>query len=195
MFSCIFCHLDPELILKNYEHFALILDPYPLCDGHLMVVSKSHYGCIGELPDNYFSELSFIASHVETFFQLKFGSYIAYEHGRSGACHQGGFSSCDHMHLHLLPLSVNLHSKLNSQFFNADISQFEQLRRYFHGRGEYLFFKNAQGTGKYYSTAESTVPSHFIRTLIAEEIKQPELASWSSSFAKKLTVKNIGLFI
>lgn len=48
--ECVFCHPNPELIIVSTDHFCLMLDPFALIPGHLLITSSNHYGCFGEIP-------------------------------------------------------------------------------------------------------------------------------------------------
>lgn len=80
--QCIFCNPIYNLILYEDELIYILADPYPLIEGHLMIISKIHYGCVGEFERNVFSKLEALKANITNMLSTKYGATTIYEHGR-----------------------------------------------------------------------------------------------------------------
>lgn len=181
-YFCYFCNPVPECVYYEFDHFNLMIDPYPLCENHFMLTSKDHFGCSGELSRKALEELIQIRQLLQEVLSGFSDSWIAYEHGRSGTCQKSGPEtiSCHHMHLHLLPLSVSIHKELEVLFRHRTVEQLIDLREWFHGYGEYLYFEDSHGFARCYLPQGKKVAPHLLRTLIAEKRGRPELSDWQN---------------
>ncbi|MGL6057300.1 MAG: HIT family protein [Culicoidibacterales bacterium] len=52
MQSCIFCFgLEEHQIFLETDHFKVLLDKYPIPNGHILIVAKEHRMSLKELTD------------------------------------------------------------------------------------------------------------------------------------------------
>jgi diadenosine tetraphosphate (Ap4A) HIT family hydrolase len=57
--TCIFCHqLNENAILYQTKHFKVVWDIDPVQTGHLLIISKKHYGTLSQVPPAIRYELS-----------------------------------------------------------------------------------------------------------------------------------------
>ena len=61
---CIFCEPDDKKVIFESPNFWVTLDSSPLVEGHLLIHSKSHIGCTGEVPNYLFHELEELKNSV-----------------------------------------------------------------------------------------------------------------------------------
>lgn len=62
---CLFCKpTSAKKILIETKHFYVTFDDSPLLEGHLMIHTKTHYGCGGEIPEELFAEFIGIKNRV-----------------------------------------------------------------------------------------------------------------------------------
>ena len=177
---CLYCHPAENLIIKSFKNFHVVIDPYPMCVGHMMIISKEHYGCIGEMPPSLIHECEEISIRLSYYLENHFNNSVLFEHGRAGICaHDKDGTACSHMHLHVIPAKVDISSILSKRFTNDKVSSLETLRKYFHGFGEYLFF-HAQGNKSCYFLNSNTIPPHYLRTVITEARGEPHLNDWEN---------------
>ena len=61
---CIFCDIPKKDFEIYFEtpNFLVMPNPQYIVLGHMMIASKAHYGCTGELPPELFEE--FVACHT-----------------------------------------------------------------------------------------------------------------------------------
>lgn len=161
-----------------------------------MIISRQHYGCCGELDTQAFVALNNLREHVEKIYETRYGRFVRYEHGRAGSCtNVSGTSECHHMHLHFLPILVDLHRLINDNITRYRIA-FLDLSDFYNTYGNYLLTGNATDGYHFYnlSSVEKKLPSHYIRNKIANTIGCPQRANWeimSMAGSTYLDIKSI----
>lgn len=187
---CVYCQLRPNVLIKSFNNFSIIIDPFPLYIGHILIVSKEHYGCTGELPKALVHECEGFSTKLLLFLERKFGSSICFEHGRAGACSHGQEDlPCSHMHIHFLPSKADASRELNQRFPNVCVEKLESLTKYFHGFGEYLFFQIGNHKRCYFLNNQK-IPSHYLRRIICEADGLAHLSDWENYHDEELKKKN-----
>ena len=178
--NCLFCQPNPGMEIIETENFRLLADTFPITPGHLMISSKDHYSSAGELP-SYLHEEFFSLKITATEIVRKMGSgYILYEHGKAGSCHAHSSEEihCEHFHLHCLPVSLCIHSKIAARFPGIKMKDFDALFENYKKNGSYLYFENSINEMVFYPAEEHEVPPHFLRTLICEALNKGGKAAW-----------------
>ncbi len=178
--ECIFCFPLPELIVKEFADFMVIVDTHPISKGHLLLITKLHYGCFGDLP-------IVIRSEIEDFLLQIKRPFILYEHGRAGAC---GLQEniCEHFHFNIIFPSVG-NNKIANTLSGFKIDSFEDLVEYYQKSGNYLFLKT-ENEG-YILTEPRKPPKHYLRTVVATSFGSPELSDWESYNYPELFSQNL----
>lgn len=176
--SCLFCKpSSPKKILIETPKFYVTYDDSPLIEGHVMIHSKVHYGCSGELPEEDFVEFIQIKSQLQELIESIYGVCSFYEHGRAGHCSiLNSDVLCEHFHLHALPLRADIASKIENHFEEITLDSLSLLHEYYEQYDQYLLYENENGIRFY--PVQGEIPSHFLRTVISEEIGKPERADW-----------------
>ena len=180
--NCVFCDADESLKIYETQNLFVLFDPYPLVEGHIMISSKDHYGCAGELPNKIIEELSFLKEKVRIILNKTYKVVSFYEHGRAGGCMATDPENrlCHHFHLHALPFVGNVNEDLNLQFRGKSVQDFFKVKAYFEGYGEYLYFEDCNGNAQFYPANGKMVPPHHLRTLISQYLGKPHRADWST---------------
>lgn len=180
--QCLFCAPPSEMILAETEHFRLLADTYPITAGQIMISSKLHYSAGGELASQLHEEFVEMKHRASRIVKAMGDSCIFYEHGKAGSCHSHASETvhCEHFHMHCLPASICIHSKIARHFQSLPMESITDLFSYYPKYGSYLFFENADGVMQYTPVDEGNVPSHFLRTLICEALHVKELANWEA---------------
>lgn len=182
--GCLFCELTEHILLFSTNYFNVVLDNFPLVEGHILILSKSHFGCAGEVPEDFFDELVELKATVAQQIGRAYAAPSFYEHGRAGSCVTFGQDDrlCHHFHLHALPLptACDITQQLQQQFFqHKAVASFAQIPHLFQRYGEYLYFENSLKQGIFYPVAQK-IPSHLLRTLIAQGLGHEERADWEA---------------
>lgn len=181
--KCVFCEPSDELILLSSDNFNLMLDPFALTPGHLLITSKGHYGCLGEVPEEFFAECQALRRKGYELISANFDSQITrYEHGRAGHCIAKGIESrsCHHYHEHLIPGKLDLHKLLENDFKSISFNNESEIIDLFYRYQEYLLVVEANGTKRFYMAKSENVPPHLLRTLAAQCLGVPELHDWEA---------------
>jgi diadenosine tetraphosphate (Ap4A) HIT family hydrolase len=151
-------------VLLETEKFFVVPSLGALLPGHILVLPKSHYYSIGEIPDSDLSEFECLVQNIRLALSNVYGFCSAFEHGcvegagKAGAC-------IDHAHLHLLPLSKNLQHQIDIRFgCGADIHSFSELREIVERRVPYLYYEAPDGEARAYKAFHA--PSQFFRQLV-----------------------------
>jgi diadenosine tetraphosphate (Ap4A) HIT family hydrolase len=180
--GCIFCDGTHHKILFSDENFVVALDNFPLTEGHLLIFSKNHYGCAGEVPQEMLSSLVQIKNTVLDLLYAQYKKAIFYEHGRAGGCVSFGPDErlCHHFHLHALPVACDVSSIIKKQVpQHIRMNSFGDINDLFARYGEYLYFENNDRVATMYPVS-GKIPPHFLRTLIANALDAPQLADWEN---------------
>src|SRR4051812_1597707 len=74
--NCVFCSPAPTLVLKQTANFQLMIEPFPIVSGHVLLSSRDHFGCAGELDAAQCLELEALKHHVKSSLTLKYGSVV-----------------------------------------------------------------------------------------------------------------------
>ncbi len=147
-----------------------------------MIISRQHYGCCGELDTQAFIALNHLREQVEKIYKARYGRFVCYEHGRAGSCtNLSGTSECHHMHLHFLPILVDLHRLIDEKITRYRI-EFPDLSNLYNTYGNYLLTGNATAGYHFYnlSSIATELPPHYIRSKIASTIGCPQRANWET---------------
>ena len=104
---CIFCAAAQSsddartLVVHRGAHNFVILNRYPYCSGHVMVVPYLHAAALSELPDEALVELARLARECEKHLRAVYrpeGMNLGMNLGKSA-----GAGIAGHLHLHVLP--------------------------------------------------------------------------------------------
>lgn len=177
--DCVFCEPHPALMLHTTEHFSVTLDVAPLVEGHLILHSKSHWGCSGEVPAELFDELLALKELVRDRLATAYGPVSFYEHGRAGHCLNDGpeHRLCHHFHLHAVPVTGNVSHVLRQQLRETDVASYRNMPDLYDRFGVYLYYEDPDGQ-KYFYPASTEIPRHFLRSVVSEHIGHPDRANW-----------------
>jgi len=188
--DCKFCYRpEPWRAIWSTEHFHVQMGLGPLAEGHILVLSKTHYSCCAELPSSHAAEWEYLVSKVKAAQVNVYGESLMFEHGRSGACVLPGHGDdhCYHAHLHLLPVDLNLADSIASDFPVITFDNWSEVRdRYTRTRRPYLLA--ASGDQIVYAETPDKIRSRYLRRIAAAALGRPELEDWVA-FPGYMTVK------
>lgn len=177
--TCMFCYVEKNLIIKETENFYLIKDKYPIIKNHLMIISKNHIGCLGEVPDSQLSEFNKMIDYALCFLNLP--DFITfYEHGRAGHCVKLKNSeiTCHHFHFHILNQKTDVASTLIKNFDANPIFNISEVKKLYERKGNYLLYGSCLEDLKFYPSQSGFVPSHYLRTLICHSLNLENRSDW-----------------
>lgn len=182
MNECVFCTkfgdsspasrewFDTEL--TSLDDFIVVPALGPFFEGYLMIVTRQHYHCMGQLSSMELSRLGALKDEVRNVLERCYGiPVVVFEHG-SGLPADSGGSCVDHAHFQVLPLRFDVLSPLRKQFPVRPIRTLRALSMFSDRSKAYLFFEDQKGD--MYATEAENVPSQYVRRLIAMELGAPE---------------------
>ena len=187
--GCVFCDPHPATLWTSTANFGVCFDVAPLVAGHLIVFSKDHHGCAGELPPEHLDELSDVRNEVRDAIRATYGSVTSYEHGRAGHCLTDGpeHRLCHHFHLHCVPGDNDVADELGPRFRRITLTDYQTITDVYPEYGNYLFLENDAGDMSYF-VVDREIERHLLRTLIANREGHPERADWRAHASRELLV-------
>jgi len=104
-----------DRILFESEHFVAVPTLGSLVEGWLLIVSKQHLICMGDLDPSLLEELIGFKSQVAGAVEFQYGSVAIFEHGPSQPKQSLG-CGVDHAHLHIVPIECDLMAGLGNVY-------------------------------------------------------------------------------
>lgn len=141
--SCVFCTRvgQPATLFETAALYAMP-DKFPLCPGHILLISKAHLPCYGAADAATACELDEAVVRVEAFLAAHYtssGALFLWENGVAG-------QTVPHAHLHLLPLPFGgTPPALDREADAARIDGWAAVRDHFAQRGTYRYVAHAGG--------------------------------------------------
>lgn len=197
--ECVFCIPKSKKILTETESFYITYDASPLLEGHVDIHTKEHIGCSGEIDAETFDEFVALKKWIGDIITQIYGQVSFYEHGRAGHCSMTlDGAECHHFHIHALPLGVDISDEIATMFKPIIIENEHEIPVLYERYDQYLYFENTDGK-KFFYPANKPLPSHYLRTVIANAIGKPERSDWENygdkealnEFKQKLEDKDI----
>lgn len=178
--GCLFCRPFEGMKIFDTAHFRVLADTFPVHSGHVMISSKDHWGCAGEVPSDLQVELSNLKDSVREIVQGLNGRAVFYEHGRAGCCLalDANGQKCEHFHLHCVPADIDIRKPLDQRFEQITLGKYSQIHDAFMEEGNYLYFEDADGQMSFYPAADQNVEPHLLRTLVCQALGVPQLSEW-----------------
>jgi diadenosine tetraphosphate (Ap4A) HIT family hydrolase len=140
--SCIFCNKEEikEAVLWETDSFFVKVGVGILAPGHVMIISKEHLSCFGELPNRLDEEFVLLKNEIFNRLRAKFSEPLIYEHGVYS-------QSVNHAHMHFVPKKSKLFSfkDLNKKIFrkleSREVDNLFDIKDVFYRYVSYLYFE------------------------------------------------------
>lgn len=157
-------------------------------EGYLLLCSKKHFEGVGGSPAALHSELEETLNHTRLVLTDNYNSEVlAFEHGPRIGCWRGG-GCLDHAHLHLVPIALNLMEPLALRFLNGlqikdyyaveRIDEFGRLSEISEKEESSYLFVETNDSKRYITRVSFTIPSQYLRQIIAHFLKKDDLWNW-----------------
>tara|TARA_Y100000310_G_C20679637_1_gene815160 strand:- start:2562 stop:3188 length:627 start_codon:yes stop_codon:yes gene_type:complete len=185
--GCEFCERFPTVIVPHVyetENFFVQTDRSPLVIGHVMIISKSHFGCAGEVTDELKAELLQLVDLVVNKVKAIYGTASLYEHGRAGHCvpMKNGQGMCEHFHLHVLPMDIKKDPDFKQDgievWGSKSVNSVEGIFSFFERYGSYLYLSDSDGVGRLYSVDHEALPPHYLRSFLSSHYLSDDRSDW-----------------
>jgi diadenosine tetraphosphate (Ap4A) HIT family hydrolase len=170
--NCPFCDLSSSahgFPLQETNNFNITCDAHPITDGHILIVPKKHFSCIGEYSTDVLEEFLKVNVAVKDFVKNVYGSVSSFEHGVIG-------QTVFHSHVHILPFTGNANDVIpEGDSYLDEIKDISKLEEIYQKDGKYLFFTIGESMWLV-DTALGT--PRFFRDRFAVALGRPELGNW-----------------
>ena len=100
MKSCFFCRIDKSEYVAESEYSFARFDGYPVSEGHVLIISKSHAKTYFDLSEIEQQDIMGLVAKTKKILDKKFGT-TDYNVGINCGLLAG--QSIDHVHIHLIP--------------------------------------------------------------------------------------------
>lgn len=138
---------------------------------------------LGGTPEKYHKELEEILKQTKKILSETYNSKVLiFEHGPKIGCFKGG-GCFDHAHIHILPVNTKIMIPLIKNLYNAlevknyynlkRIQGFKRLNEIYEQQKSSYFFTQTDDSKRYLINVNFTLPSQYIRQIIAFNLKRP----------------------
>lgn len=136
-----------------------------LAEGHLLILPSGHLRALADLSYGRIQQMESLCRQVRLALTNVYGDCIFFEHGirskGSGGC------GIDHAHMHAVPVQADGVLNLLAKKFNGNrIGSLADVKAL---TSSYLFFESAS-TERHVFLVDSSLPSQYMRRLVAETI-------------------------
>jgi len=142
MNNCLFCERSKieKDILWESDNFFVKVGVGILAPGHILLITKHHIRCFGELDKKHFKEFLELKKNVFDKVKANFSEPIISE--------QGGYGqSVPHAHLHFVPTISNVHNiqNIKEKVFrglkSTKIESMNEIKEIYNKEGSYIYFE------------------------------------------------------
>ena len=159
----------PDIVKQNTfletQRLQAMIPYGPFCEGHLLIVSKTHMWSFGHLGEDIIPELSQLINDVTSFVEARYGRTIVFEHGPMSRTQPGG-CCLEHAHINVMPIPDSFQLfESTSKHVTLEPTELHQLKDFAKRAEPYLFFMCPR-EGSFAAKA-TDVPSQFFRRLLA----------------------------
>lgn len=160
-----------HLTICRTPNFVVLPDIAPLVEGHLLIVSLTHFLCFGNLLDKHFKEFTELKDYITQLLTKTYTRPIFFEHGpalpkRAGCC-------INHAHIHCVPSETDLSSSISNKLIKERISSILDLCGYSEREISYLFYETSPSRLYVYALDDelSILPSQYLRMVLAANLR------------------------
>lgn len=155
--GCVFCDRDlfNDRIIAETDNFYVIVGIGIVAPGHVMIVTKKHYKCFGELPDKLEEEFQELKSRLIGKMIKEFSEPFLVEYGNWN-------QSINHAHIHIIPKEASeyrvhdiIEEMVKPGFDDYEETIWDELKSIFIKEGAYVFI---QDNGKIHVCHVKNIP-------------------------------------
>jgi ATP adenylyltransferase len=182
-----------DRILFESESFVAVPTIGALVEGWLLLITKRHYLCMGEMPRTLFDELNRFKRLVEQFVEDCYGPVAFFEHGPSRPQQSVG-CGVDHAHLHVVPTECDLAKGLSGLVADdlrwVEASGVVDTKRSHLAGSEYLYLEQPAGHARI--TEGRRFGSQLFRRVIARHVGTPNEFDWKLHDGAENVLRTVG---
>jgi diadenosine tetraphosphate (Ap4A) HIT family hydrolase len=137
--NCPFCRADiGSVTLWESEHYRVIADEFPVCAGHVLLLTKEHFASHVHAPIEYMEEFENAQERVRQFLLDTFRKASFFENGAKR-------QSVPHAHLWGLPVHFGIPQDWLKQGQVFSVANWQDVRREREATGYYFYVENDDG--------------------------------------------------
>jgi len=183
---CSYCDRIEPLILYHGKYFYITVAIGSYMPGYIQLCPYMHRTSATGILVNEYEEFQLLSTSIRISFLKVYGNHgICFEHGQAGSClwtENHINSLCHHMHLHYLPVEINIHDEIVMLYpkytIVHNITEMVKVRRDILNAKPYLYFSNIPDVGYMYDVSDHEVPRQFLRNCVAEKLGISIKANW-----------------
>lgn len=138
--NCIFCDYEQinDDILWESKNFFIKVGKGILTPGHVLLISKKHFSCFGEMPEELETEFNDVKKRIIDQISKEFSEPLLFEQGVRG-------QSIAHAHIHILPTKNKefilpiVNDKVFPELEKTKIKDIKDIRDIFSKEKEYIY--------------------------------------------------------
>jgi len=170
----------PTRFLYKDDDFIVLPMIGQMVEGYLLIIPVNHYMSYSHLELRLYDKLQRLKNVVSKILTLTYGVPMFFEHGPMAHSMRAG-SCCDHAHIHAVPMNVDISDELAQSGFDVrTIQSLSDLKSQFEREQPYLYYENQEGRAIVMDAP--SVPSQYIRRLIAEKLDWGDKWDWMLHF-------------
>lgn len=167
----IFCQAAKKLresIIQETENFYLLHDGYPLTEGHMLIIPKTHTDCFLNIKKENKKELDKLIRVTFGFLKNNYTDPKIFEHG-------GVAQTILHAHLHIVPIAKSIR-----QHIKRDCVKIKKAK------APYIYY--FENNEEYYRPIKKINPG-YLHSLFAQTIGRPKEGIKRAKEAKEWTLE------
>ncbi|NMB57025.1 HIT domain-containing protein [Candidatus Beckwithbacteria bacterium] len=183
--NCPHCDFNSQAFkfpIEETKQFFIVADAHPVCEGHILLISKKHISCVGEYSEKLMVEFKELYQKISDFIKKTYGSVSVFEHGVFG-------QTVFHSHIHFLPFKGDptLIIPEGKEKITA-IHNLKELDFYLKKDHGYLFFSIEK---KMWVVDPFLASPRFFRDRFAKAIGRPERSDWKAMANNPIFMKAV----
>lgn len=179
--GCSFCFPpENEKILSITPNFYVVPSIGSIVEGYVLINMKYHLPSLGCLDLSLLDEFMSLKENVRNALESVFKrGCILYEHGRAGTSlrFQGDDKISYHAHLHCVAINVDLLGKIAEKYQPIKLNAWRNVVQLEKSYRHYLYYEDNDRNMFFFPVYDYPKPQ-FIRSLLANELNDPEAADW-----------------
>jgi len=181
-------HEPWDIVLYESDNFVIVPTLGSLIEGWVLIVSKCHYVCMGDLPTSVWGELEEVVELASSLIERAYGPPTVFEHGPK---EEGLNVGCgvDHAHIHVVPITFSIINEAVKDLVRFNFggtqsqSYLDTVSELYNEEKSYIYIEEPDSE-PYYFAAER-VPCQYLRRLIARKIGIEEKYDYNKYYFRR----------
>lgn len=182
--TCVFCNYRPrEQVLALSKNFYAVPALGQITDGgNVIVAPKTHYTCLGEMPEHDLEELDRFVHKLKGKMRMIYGPVASFEQGVNG-------QTVNHAHLQIVPLpsTIDVLPLLQRNVpAHIQLHNITELHTIHNEYGPYVFYHPQNGLMHAFLSPDK-LPDQYLRKTVAQALGKQKRGDWQQWRSGKTT--------